>query len=151
MCVCVVCACTHVCVYVHAHVCSVVSDSWQPHWLEPAWQAPLSLEFSRQEYWSRLPFPSSGDLPNPGVKSVSLASLALAGRFFTIEPPGNQPYIYLTKLIILCFIGIYVWSYLFHWNLHLSWPSEVITPDIFCFFVHTVNGDNDCSLFWTSF
>jgi len=46
-------------------------------------QAPLSMEFSRQEYWSRLPLPSPGDLPNPGIRP---ASPALAGRCFTTEP-----------------------------------------------------------------
>ena len=46
-------------------------------------QAPLSMEFSRQEYWNGLTFPSSGDLPNSGIEPSSLASLALAGRFFT--------------------------------------------------------------------
>ena len=40
-------------------------------------QAFLSVEFPRQEYWSGLPFPSPGDLPNPGIKPTSLASLAL--------------------------------------------------------------------------
>ena len=45
-----------------------------------ACQAPLSMEFSRQEYWSRLPFPPSGDFPDPGIKPKSLASPALAGR-----------------------------------------------------------------------
>ena len=45
-------------------------------------QDPLPLEFSRQEYWSGLPFPPPGDLPNPGIKPVSPASPALAGRFF---------------------------------------------------------------------
>ena len=54
-----------------------------------ACQAPLSMEFSKQEYWSGLPFPPPGDLPNPGIKPVSLASAALAGRFFTTEPPGK--------------------------------------------------------------
>jgi len=48
------------------------------------------MEFSRQEDWSRLPFPSPGDRPNPGIEPVSLASPALAGRFFTTAPPGNQ-------------------------------------------------------------
>ena len=48
-----------------------------------ACQAPLSMGFSRQEYWSGLPCPPSGDLPNPGIKPVSLMSPALAGRFFT--------------------------------------------------------------------
>ena len=44
------------------------------------------MGFSRQEYWSGLPFPPPGDLPNPGIKPVSPA---LAGRFFTTEPPGK--------------------------------------------------------------
>ena len=48
-----------------------------------------SVEFSRPEYWSRLPFPSPGDLPNPGTELTSPAS---AGRFFTTEPPGKQLY-----------------------------------------------------------
>ena len=42
-----------------------------------------ALWFSRQEYWSRLPFPIPGDLPNPAIKPTSPVSLALAGRFFT--------------------------------------------------------------------
>ena len=49
-------------------------------------QAPLSMGFSRQEYWSELTFPSSGDLPDPGIEP---RSLALAGGFFTTEPPGK--------------------------------------------------------------
>ena len=49
----------------------------------------LSMEFSRQEYWSGLPFPSPGDLPSLGIE---LVSPALAGRFFTTVPPGN-PYV----------------------------------------------------------
>ena len=48
-----------------------------------AHQAPLSMEFSKQEYWSGLPFPTPGDLPDPGIKPTSFASPALAGRFFT--------------------------------------------------------------------
>ena len=46
-------------------------------------QAPLSMGFSRQEYWSGLPFPPPGDLPNLGIKSMSFRSPALADRFFT--------------------------------------------------------------------
>ena len=52
------------------------------HWTV-ARQAPLSMEFSRQEYWSGLPFASPGDLPNSGIEPVSLAAPALAGEFFT--------------------------------------------------------------------
>ena len=59
-----------------------------------ACQAPLSMRCSQQEYWSKLPFPSLGDLPQPGIEPASLASpvsLALAGGFFTTVPPG-KPY-----------------------------------------------------------
>jgi len=48
-----------------------------------ACQAPLSIGFSRQEYWSGLPCPSLGELPNPGIEPASLSSPALAGGFFT--------------------------------------------------------------------
>ena len=58
-------------------------------------QAPLSMGFSRQEYWSGLPFPPLGDLPNPGIEPASPVSPALAGRFFTTEPLENsKAYIY---------------------------------------------------------
>ena len=46
----------------------------------------LSMGFPTQEYWDGLPFPSPGDLPDPGIK---LTSPALVGRFFTTEPPGE--------------------------------------------------------------
>ena len=48
-----------------------------------ACQAPLSMGFSRQEYWSGLPFPPPEDLPDPGTELVCLISPALAGQFFT--------------------------------------------------------------------
>ena len=48
-------------------------------------QEPLSMEFSRQEYWSGMPFPSPGDLSYPGIEPVSLVPPALVGRFFTIS------------------------------------------------------------------
>ena len=51
-----------------------------------AHQAPLSIRFPRQEYWSGLPFPSPGDLPDPGIKP---RSPTLAGGFFTTESPGK--------------------------------------------------------------
>ena len=66
--------------------CSVMSDSLWPPW-SIACQGPLSMGFSPQEYWSRLPFSPLGDLPNPGIETTSPA---LAGRFFTAEPPGNH-------------------------------------------------------------
>jgi len=54
-----------------------------------ACQAPLPMEFSRQEYWSRVPLPIPGDLPYPEIKPASLESPALAGGFFTTEPSGK--------------------------------------------------------------
>ena len=56
-----------------------------------AHQAPLSMEFSRQEYWSGLPCPPPGDLPDPGIKSTSLVSPGLAGRFFTTSTTWEAP------------------------------------------------------------
>ena len=53
-----------------------------------ACQAPLSVEFSRQEYWSGLPFPPTGDLPNPGIEP---RSLTLQEDSLLCEPPG-KPY-----------------------------------------------------------
>ena len=69
--------------------CSVVSDSFLTPWTV-AHQVPLTMGFPRQKYWRGLPFPSSGDLPNPGMKPASLASPELAGRFFTTESPGKS-------------------------------------------------------------
>ena len=65
----------------HAQSCSRVCLFATP-WTV-AHRALLSMEFSRQEYWSGVPFPSPGDLPDPGIEPTSLASPALAGRFFT--------------------------------------------------------------------
>ena len=67
-------------------MCSVESGSLQSPWTL-AYQAPLSVEFSRQEHWSGLSFPPPRDLPDPGIEPVSPASPAVAGRFFTFEPP----------------------------------------------------------------
>ena len=79
-----VCVCVCVwgmCVCVCARARSVMSNSATPWTI--AHQVPLSKEFSMQEYWSRLPFPTSGDLLNPGIKPESRVSPVLAGGFFT--------------------------------------------------------------------
>ena len=55
-------------------------------------QAPLSTGFSRQEYWSGLPCPPPGGLPDPGMEPKSPKSPALAGGFFTTVPPGKPTY-----------------------------------------------------------
>ena len=56
--------------------------------------APLSMGFPVQEYWSRLPFPPPGDLPDPGIDLKSPAYPAVAGGFFTTEPPGKHSIVY---------------------------------------------------------
>ena len=60
-------------------------------------QALPSMEFPREEYWSGLSFPSPGDLPDPGIRPTSLA---LAGGFFTTEPPGKQNQLYVCEKLL---------------------------------------------------
>ena len=81
---------------------SVMSDSFATPWTVAACQAPLSMEFSRQEYWSGLPFPPPGDLPNPRIEPKSPSSLALAGGFFSTVPP-----IYILLFGLFFIIGHY--------------------------------------------
>ena len=64
--------------------CSVISDS-ATLWTVP-YQAPLSMEFSMQEYWVGLPFPSPGDLPDPGIEP---RSPVLQADSFPVEPLGK--------------------------------------------------------------
>ena len=66
----------------HARICNPMNCS-----------PPLSMEFSRQECWNGWPFPSPGDLPDPGIKPASLTSLHWGG-FFTTGPPGKPSDIY---------------------------------------------------------
>ena len=73
-----------------------------------ALQAPLSMGFSRQAYWSGLPRPAPGDLPNPGIEPTSLMSPALAGRFFTTSAIWEALVcMYLFKLVCLFSLGKY--------------------------------------------
>ena len=62
-----------------------------------AHQAPLSMGFSRREYWSGLPFPSPGDLPDPGIEP---RSPALQADALTSEPPGKPKYIIRTQQLV---------------------------------------------------
>ena len=64
-------------------MCSIASVQLFAMQWTVAHQAPLSMEFSKQEYWSRLPCSSPRDIPDPGIEPASLTSPALAGRFFT--------------------------------------------------------------------
>ena len=96
-----------VCVCVRARVRAVVSDPWMV-----AYQAPQSMECSRQEYWSGLPFPTPGDLPNLGGSNLHLLCL-LHGQadFFFFnqcitwkgkQPPGWPPMVQLSWFTPLC-------------------------------------------------
>ena len=72
-------------------VCARARSQLWPTLLTPctvAFQAPLSMGFPKQEYWSGLPSPSPGDLPNPGIEPMSPA---LAGRFFTSSTTWEGP------------------------------------------------------------
>ena len=88
--------------------CSVMSNPFATPWTA-AHQASLSMEFSRQDHWSWLPFPLLGDLPNPGIKPRSLVSPALASRFFTTELPG-KPGVSLIRALIPPLKALSSWS-----------------------------------------
>ena len=78
---------TSVCMYMYACMCAKLLSHIQLFvalWpIAHTVQAPLSMGFSRQEYWSGWPCPPPRDLPEPGIEPVSLTSPGLAGRFFT--------------------------------------------------------------------
>ena len=120
------CVCAH----------SVVFDSCNT--MVVARKVPPSMGFSRQEYWSRLPLPSPGHLPHPGIKPASPGSPALGGGFFTTDPPGNlsTTYTNLKKknpIKGMCF-----------WNEKTSsvFPTEFEKNQIFVFFI--CNGQSSC-------
>ena len=91
-----------VCVCTHTHECAGVLS--HVRLLATPWiivcQAPLSIRFFRQEYWSGLLFPIPGDLPDSGIKLKSLVAPALAGRFFTSAPSGNPTPLRSTWIIV---------------------------------------------------
>ena len=88
-----VCVCVCVCVRTHTHtrtrMISHVQLLAKPR--NVARQALLSMGFPKEEYWSGLPFPSPGNLPNPGIQHKSLVSPALAGGSFTTRAPPGSP------------------------------------------------------------
>ena len=85
-----VCVCTH--------ACTAVSQLFATPWTV-AHQAPLSMEFSRQEYPDRLPFPSPGDLPDPGIEVMSLASATLTGGLSNLQPPSPDRLFHLQNIL----------------------------------------------------
>ena len=87
--------------YVHAHA-QLLSHVW--HFVTPwtvSHQTPLPMEFSREEYWTGLPFPSPGNLPNPGSEPTSLLSPTIVDIFIiTSATWGTQAYIIGLKLLM---------------------------------------------------
>ena len=90
------------------HVCAKSC----PTLLQPPWtvvcQAPLSMEFFRREYFSGLPFPLPGDLPNPRIKPMSPASPASAGGFSITMPPGKPNIIHKENLFKLSISMLFI-------------------------------------------
>ena len=73
------------------HACMLSHFSCVRLWATVACQAPLSMGFSREEYWNGLPCPSPGDLPDPGIEFLCLMSPALASGFFTTSTTWEAP------------------------------------------------------------
>ena len=98
-----------------AHACSDVSDFAIPS--TSAHHTSPSMELSRQEYWTGLPFLLPGELPNPGIK---LTSPALAGKFFTTEFPGKP-------ITMITIVVINSSQYVYNLYLHISYVYLLIT------------------------
>ena len=84
-------ACVHACLLSHLSHVQLFATLWTV-----AHQAPLSMGFFRQEYWSGLTCPPPRDLPDPKIECASLMSPALARRFFSTSPGKPQTQVYLT-------------------------------------------------------
>ena len=114
--------CVCVCVCVFSHVQFFVTP-WTV-----ACQAPLSMGFSRQEYWRGLPFPTPGDLPNPGIETTSPEFPALAGGFFTTSATWEAQF-YESSLLSLLYIHMLSHSnYLWYHGLQ---PIRLLYPGNF--------------------
>ena len=122
--------CTRVHVLLLSHV-QLFASPW----------TPMSTALSRQEYWSGLPFPPAGDLPNPGIKLMFLMAPAWTGKLFTTEPPGKlllcTPYPRVTILLyIFIFLTRLISSVLssttfeFIYFDHFSHPSQLFPPKV---------------------
>ena len=93
-------------------------------WWTAACQAPLSMGFSRQAYWSGLPCPPPGDLPDPGIGPASLTSPALAGMFFTTSALWEAQ-----NLMSRCLFKVFkVLIQTFGKNLEKFWPGKKDIP-----------------------
>ena len=96
-----------------------------------AHQAPLSMGVSRQEYWSGLPCPPLGDLPNPGIEPASLMSPALAGRFFTTSTSREAHSTTVVTIETLSQAKLSYYKSLRNDHLRLSTPKQKMTSDFY--------------------
>ena len=103
---------------------SVMSDFFVTLWTVPA-TILCPWNFPGKEYWSGLPFPTPGDLPDPGIKPASLASLALAGRFFTMRHLGS-PHLLIRTPVILDQGSTLLTSFNFHYLLKVPKSPNVV-------------------------
>ena len=85
--------------YWHMYTTRYKIDNWW-EWLYNTRNSSLFMEFSRHKYWSSLPIPTPGDLPNPGIEPTSLVSPASAGGFFTTSATWEAIYVYLIRFAI---------------------------------------------------
>ena len=78
--------------------CQLLATPWTV-----AYQAPLSVGFSRQEYWSGVPFPPPGDLPKPGIEPTSVISCIGRQVLLLLAPPVGNPYLWIS---LFCFLPV---------------------------------------------
>ena len=123
----IICMCVCVYIYIYIYIVAKSCPTLVTPWTG-AWKAPLSMEFSRPEYWSGLPFPSLADLPDPGLKLWSLALQlvsCIAGRFFTNWATREVVYTYIYICVCVC---IYIYIYIYKTWLDLIiflWEGEL--------------------------
>ena len=107
--------------------CPVMSDYFATPWTV-ACRAPLSMGFHRQAHWIGLPFPSPGDLPNPGIKPASPLS---ASGFFTTEPLGKPQWIpiIMIKLTVRS-AGYLSWRIPVPQDVHVHFSPNSVAPGV---------------------
>ena len=115
-------------------MCSVIrSFPTLCDWWTRAHLALPPIRFSRQEYWNRLSFPPLGDLPDPGIKPVSPASLVLSHEFFITEPSGKL--IYVCVCVCVC-VFIYIYRILYVYEILYIYIKHTHTYTHTYFFLH---------------
>ena len=112
-------------------------------------QAPLSMGFPRQEYWSGLPFPPPSDLPDPGIKYLSLASPALAGCFFTTAPLGKPLRLSYQWFILFCFNPSELQTPTLAMEPHCFWPGKDINSSVIKIALVRSRWQLGCSHHWS--